>query len=290
MIYFAQSTFVLALTFQAQGRTDRAKEITDSIVQYMFDTGNTSLLAISKAFQAELALRQGRIAEADYWARDYNPEPFILSFRYYDPRLTLAKTFLTRDTVSDQKKAYGLLDRLHDFFTSVHYTRSLIDVLALQAMLHNARSDETAALKKLTESLALAEPGSFIRPFLDLGPKMADLLNRMANQNLAVKYVGKLLAALRKERSAGVLPDAPENRTDATDAGYGGNVMDALSKRELEVLALLAQRLSNKEIAQKLFISPGTVKQHLNKIFQKLNVATRREAAAKSSTLGILRG
>jgi len=66
------------------------------------------------------------------------------------------------------------------------------------------------------------------------------------------------------------------------------DVMETMTKRELEITALLVQRLSNKEIAEKLCISPETVKRHVYNIYQKLNVSTRREAAKKATALGIL--
>jgi ATP/maltotriose-dependent transcriptional regulator MalT len=84
------------------------------------------------------------------------------------------------------------------------------------------------------------------------------------------------------------LADGPIHRTGTTAPGKSSDANEALSKRELEVLSLVAQRLSNKEIAEKLFISPGTVKQHIYKTFQKLNVSKRHEAAEKASLLGII--
>ena len=72
---------------------------------------------------------------------------------------------------------------MYDYYTSIHSTRVLIDVLVLQALVHVAQGDESQALEKLAEALALAEPGGFIRPFLDQGPEMADLLGRLVKQN-----------------------------------------------------------------------------------------------------------
>jgi LuxR family maltose regulon positive regulatory protein len=66
------------------------------------------------------------------------------------------------------------------------------------------------------------------------------------------------------------------------------SLLAPLSKRELEILALLAQRLSNKEIAGRLHISPETVKRHANTIYEKLDVHSRQEAVAKAAGLGVL--
>jgi LuxR family maltose regulon positive regulatory protein len=62
-----------------------------------------------------------------------------------------------------------------------------------------------------------------------------------------------------------------------------------LTNRELDILELLARRLSNKEIAAKLFISPNTEKKHLDNMYGKLNVGSRRQAVEKAHTLGILK-
>ena len=114
-----------------------------------------------------------------------------------------------------------------------------------------------------------------IRVFVDLGPKMAALLHQLAAQRAAPGFIARLLDAFPAARS-------PE------PAPRQAGLIEPLSERELEVLALLAQRLSNKEIARELSISPMTVKRHTVNIYQKLLVSGRREAVAKAVALGIL--
>jgi LuxR family maltose regulon positive regulatory protein len=63
---------------------------------------------------------------------------------------------------------------------------------------------------------------------------------------------------------------------------------DALTNRELDVLALLERRLSNKEIGALLYISPRTVKRHTINIYQKLHVNNRRAAVAQAKALGLM--
>ena len=66
------------------------------------------------------------------------------------------------------------------------------------------------------------------------------------------------------------------------------NLEEPLTDRELEVLALLAQRLTYKEIAAQLIISPGTVRQHAHHIYQKLDVKGRKQAISRATDVGIL--
>ena len=142
-------------------------------------------------------------------------------------------------------------------------------------------------MSALERAITLAEPGGLIRPFLDLDPKMFDLLNRLAKQNISVKYGGQILTAFRKERTAPVRT-SPDDVSDTSRYSTNSPLDEVLTNRELEILALLAQRMRNKEIAEKLFISPETVKRHTINTYGKLNVHNRREAVAKAGAIGIL--
>ena len=65
-------------------------------------------------------------------------------------------------------------------------------------------------------------------------------------------------------------------------------LVDPLSERELEVLALIAEGLSNREIAETLYLTVGTVKVHASNIYNKLDVGNRTEAVARARELGLL--
>jgi LuxR family maltose regulon positive regulatory protein len=258
------------------------------MMQYAMDTGNQMVLRTTQAFEAELALRQGRIPEASNWAERFHPKPFLPPFAFYMPQLTLVKILLAQDTSDSRGRAADLLDQLHDFLASIHYKKSLIEVLALQALLHDTLGDGPLAQEKLATALALAEPGGFIRLFVDLGPQMADLLKRLQEQDVAVDYIEKLLVAFRDDEQVLVQDVSGEAKAPLALAARPQPLEDSLTNRELDVLELLVHRLRNKEIAEKLFLSPETVKGHLKSMYQKLQVSNRREAVEKAKALGIL--
>ena len=111
------------------------------------------------------------------------------------------------------------------------------------------------------------EGGAYERTFVDLGEPMANLLKRFLEHHPAHTYARHVLVACLMPLRTQVSPTARRPAQANT-----------LTRREKEILSLLAEGLSNKEIAEKLFISPGTVKTHVKHIYKKLNVKRRMEA------------
>ncbi len=148
---------------------------------------------------------------------------------------------------------------------------AVIDIQALRAL---ALSDPDAALDALQQALNLAEPEGYVRLFLDLGEPMQALLKRVAARGIAPRYVSRLLAAFDPSRQVASKTPQP--------------LIEPLTDRELEVLHLLAEDLSNREIGERLFISLPTVKSHTRNIYGKLGVNDREEAVTRGQALGIL--
>ena len=285
---FVQSACLLAATYQAQQRADEANALITRAIAHCHEIGHVNLAALLRAFEAELALRQGRLNDARFLALALPETPFPQMPLFYAPHMTLVKLYLHEATPASVAKAFDLVGRLEDFLTSTHNVRFLIEVLALKALAWQARGEQAAAVEALARAIRLAEPGGYIRIFADLGGPIDGLLDQLAAQDVAPLLVAAIRAALEPVAS---LPISA--RQDATivpsvalpAAGAAANLASLLTYREQDVLRLLGQRLTNQEIAAAMNITPDTVKRHTLNIYRKLQVNNRREAAVIAGSL-----
>lgn len=281
---FSQSCFGLAAVYQAQGKGDQAQAVVESVLAYALEINNTRVLADARASQAWLALQQGRPVEAQRWAESVDAGARILPIMTFTiPSVVQAQILLDQGTPASLRRASELLERLHGAVARQHSRRFAVDALALQAWLDDLRGDEPAALAGLRQAVALAQPGGIVRAFADLGLPMAGLLARLCQQGYAVDFINRVLRAFP---SVPALPvDLPPR---ALAPARAAALVEPLTVRELEILAFLAQRLSAKEIAERLVISDRTVKRHTANIYQKLAVHGRQQAVAEAQSLGLL--
>jgi LuxR family maltose regulon positive regulatory protein len=191
-------------------------------------------------------------------------------FKY--EQIVLARLLIAQDR---PQEALSLLDPLLRSMSEIGRVDLMIEIQILRALAVQRQGDTGAALTALQGALSLAEPGGFVRIFLDQGQPMAHLLYEALTRGITPEYAGKLLAAF-----------SPQEQTTLPDGAM--SMIEPLSARELEVLQLIAQGLSNKEIAQQLFLSLATVKWHASNIYGKLAVSNRTQAVAQARALGIL--
>jgi LuxR family maltose regulon positive regulatory protein len=167
----------------------------------------------------------------------------------------------------------GLLERLLQAAEEGGRKGSVIEILVLQALAHEAQGNYPSALVSLERALTLAEPEGYVRIFVDEGPPMAALLREAAKHGIAPNYVRQLLAAFGKA----------EGRTSVTQL-----LIEPLSEREFEVLRLLGTELNGPEIARELMVSLNTMRTHTKSIYNKLGVNNRRAAIRRAEELDLL--
>ncbi|MCB0063848.1 MAG: tetratricopeptide repeat protein, partial [Caldilineaceae bacterium] len=165
--------------------------------------------------------------------------------------------------------------------------------MALQATVLAAANRREEAVQLLGETLALAEPGGWIRLFVDEGPSLAGLLTQLAPQaalyGVTPAYIATLLAAFptgdeRDVGKADTPPTAPMTVSPIVDQP----LPEPLSDREIEVLQLIAAGHKNQEIADELFVSLNTVRYHTKNLYGKLGVNKRTQAVAKAQELRLI--
>ena len=205
-----------------------------------------------------VSLRQGNLSAAAHLVQTH------------DLPISQARVYLAQ---GDALTALAVLEPLRQQMEAKAWQDELLNVMVLQAVALHAHGEKDKAVQLLGEALALAEPGGFIRIFVDEGPPMAALLREAAKLGIAPNYVRQLLAAFGKA----------EGRTSVTQL-----LIEPLSERELEVLRLLRTDLNGPEIAQQLIVSLNTLHTHTNNIFKKLGVNNRREAVRRAEELDLL--
>ena len=216
------------------------------------------------AAQVLTLLRQGNLAAAAHLAEKH------------DLPISQARVHLAQ---GDTSLALAVLEPLRKRAETKGWADERLKVIVLLAVAHHAHGEKDQAVQLLGDALALAAPGGFIRLFVDEGPPMAQLLSAAAAHGIMPDYTRKLLAAFETEEQQS------EGKSYLSPAQP---LIEPLSQRELEVLQLIAQGLSNREISERLFLALSTVKVHNWKIFGKLEVQRRTEAVARARELGLL--
>lgn len=169
----------------------------------------------------------------------------------------------------------------------------VIKALVAQACIVDSRGDHTPALEKMRRALSLAEPEAFIRIFVDQGEPARSLILRL-RPRLAQAAGTEQEAAdrllLYADRLLSAFPAAPVETVTAHAArgAPSPDLIDPLTEREREVMRLIAAGCSNKEIAERLVVSLGTVKAHTTNIYRKLDVPGRTRAIARARELHII--
>jgi LuxR family maltose regulon positive regulatory protein len=297
-VYLVKGYIALARTLGARGEASAAETALDRALQAASRLGSPNYTRQIRAYRARLALSSGDLVAAQRWQAEVADLADDLSYAREVEALTQARVLIAqgrRDSHSQAlRDAYTILERLRQGAAADGRTTSLIEILALTALVEAAGGDRAQALGTLQQALRLAAPAGYARIFLDEAAPMrlliADCRLQMkqpqwnrdnTHGDRLLSYIDALLAAFSGDASTPPTQSAISNLQSAI-------LVEPLSERELEVLHLIAEGASNQLIAARLVISIGTVKSHINHILGKLAAHNRTEAAARAHELGLL--
>jgi LuxR family maltose regulon positive regulatory protein len=238
----------------------------------------TWIMNLNAAWQSRIWLAQDKLEAAAQWVRERGLEPdkaptHVSGFEY----IALARILIAQGRWDETTR---LLQRMLEAAEVGGDTTRVIEIMMLQALAFHAGNDTARAMDVLERALTLAEPEGFIRIFVDEGPPMARLLYEALARGIAPEYARRLLAAFP-------MPEPEQDGSPDTQAPES-DLIEPLSERELEVLQLIAEGLTNPEIASRLFLSLHTVKTHARNIYGKLGVHNRTQAVTRARALGVL--
>jgi LuxR family maltose regulon positive regulatory protein len=316
---FARSAYLtLAQIYSARGEADRATQTIEQAKEFARRMGGEQPTIEVAASQVRLWLAQDAqatgsaqsastdprtasarqsLASAINWAEaQYLDLEGELPYEHQITHLALCRVWIAQRR-PDQ--ALRLLERLLSAAEAAGRVGEMVELLALKALAHQAHYQPDQVLATLLQALKLGEPERYVRTFVDEGLPMAELLaqciafrqaqepRRSQDDPIGV-YIERLLSAFPIQQDSARLQvlEAPPVLRAALERSIA--LVEPLSKRELEVLQLLAQGLTNAEIAQQMFLSVLTVKVHIRNIYGKLGVDNRLRAVAKAKDLGLL--
>ena len=272
-VNLAASFVLLSRLKQAQGDFDNAQQAIHK-AEELTRIHALALRAESwvAGFRVRLWLSQGNLEAAVRWAEESDISlmdefSYLREAEYF----ALCRVYLGAEAYD---QTLELTHRLQNEAEATGRIGSLIETLALRALAFQAKGNFPEALVSLEQALTLAQPEGYIRVFVDEGAPMAELLRRAGTQGIEAQFVTKLLSEF--------------DQISADPNAVAQPLIDPLSNREIEVLYLLQDGLSNLEIANKLIITVGTVKAHTASIYRKLNVKSRMQAVVRARELELL--
>jgi LuxR family maltose regulon positive regulatory protein len=275
-------------TFCVKARLERALGNVEGAVQAL-QTAEQALKASPLSHmvlhltscQVRLRLWLGDVETAARWAEG---DPAVLRREMPDSlpaflrevqRISRARVHLAR---GEPEQTLARLEGLEDQAQAAGRLAQAIDICLLKALAWQAQEESDAALESFGRSLLWAEPEGYVRLFLDAGKDVIPLLRRAAARGIMSRYTDRLLAAFGVEATESVpTPRFPDSQP----------LTERLTPRELDVLHLICDGLSNREIAERLTVTLNTVKKHSSHIYGKLGVSSRAQAIVRARELGL---
>jgi LuxR family maltose regulon positive regulatory protein len=294
----------LCLCLRAQGQYAEAMRAAAQLRSFLLEGGLLELAPMADVLTLYLQLLEGELPRVSDSFSQNLPGQLGQDF-WLAPVLVWALGGIRSGGREQHAVVAAKLAEYRALLAADYVPRRLLELELVEALLHDACGRQKVALDCVRRAVAIAEPHGVVRSFLDLGTDLLPYVHQLADLGVAPEFLKRLIAAFAQGATtvapaegaltvfgmvAGTGTGTGANAVSSVQAENGSAILgpDALSNRELDVLLLLDRRLSNKEIADLLFISPRTVKRHTISIYSKLHVDNRRAAVARAKALGLM--
>ncbi len=274
----------MLLSLLQQGKKEEFDRIFDQMITFVRENNNPYNTAFSYSLRSRLALLQNDLPAAVDLIKmtDMSFDTGNMIFNIELPRLTYITVLLAQDTSVKIQEALQKIQAIGHIAEKTRNIPQSIRIRILQAIAYKKSNKLKQARASLQEAVELALPGNWIYPFVEAAAEIRELLDDISDNEKHSEFISTIQEKHSVLKAPSVPPGPPINN------GLMSHQLDPLTNRELDILNLLAERLSNKEIAARLYISEATVKRHTITIYQKLDVHKRREAVARAKAMEIL--
>ncbi|WP_297795978.1 LuxR C-terminal-related transcriptional regulator [uncultured Eudoraea sp.] len=271
----------LALIHQLNGKSKEAFKIISATIDYAKVIGDPVSLLLVQSAQSRIAILQGDIQAAFQWADTFNEPPSFAGMFFWqeNPHMTKAKVFIAKGTPECLQKAEEILITMLDIASSSHLDCQLVEINLLLSLALEKMGQKKASMEKLKTSVILAEKHGFIRPFIEAGKSAMVLLDSLREKGVASDFIDEIDKLIIK---------VSDKKDSALHKNIEVSEKVVLTERELETLELLATGLKNKEIANALFVSEGTIKKHTYNMGKKFNTSSRVSLLNRARELGLI--
>ena len=271
----------LALIHQLNGKSKEANKLIATAIDYAKEIGDPLSLLLVQSAQSRIALLQGDIQSAFQWIDTFKEPPSFAGMFFWQeiPHMTKAKVLIAKGTPECLQKAEEILITMLDIATSSNLHCQMVEINLLLSLALKKMEEEEASMEKLKASVILAEEYGFIRPFVEAGKSAMVLLNSLKEKGVALDFIDEIDHIIAK--IAGKQETALHENIEVSEK-------IVLTQRELETLELLASGLRNKEIANALFVSEGTIKKHVYNMGQKFETSSRVDLLNRTRQLGLI--
>jgi LuxR family maltose regulon positive regulatory protein len=279
----------MAVAQQLNQKPEEALKTIKELQGYATELGDPQSQLIAQSAAARVDLHQGNLSKALQWENTFvEPVNFPGVFFWIEvPWITKAKILIVQGSAANLSKAQKLLMELTELLEASNLQFHQVEISMLLAIVYDKSGKKAEAASLILKTLVDAKRLSCIRPFIEMGDYVKDLLGRLIEQQVEVDFIDHLLTRMKSKKPIVTHPGGQKSSINVPNSPVIDQ-QERLSAREFEVLEFVAEGFRNKEIANKLFVSEVTIKKHLYNIFKKLNVNNRINMVQKAKELWII--